>query len=139
MGKLSDSLGVSKEPSFGKKPSKGSFGKKRSFIKKRSDKNIISKEDRDYLDWLQLQDIPCFVCGKINPSDPIEWHHVKLRSSDKKDHTKLIPLCGSLHHRLGKQLSPHGSPKNWRETFTIEFQYAFATDIYNSYLKSKGA
>lgn len=136
MGVLSDSLGIKKDKKFGERQNRGSFGKKKSFIKKRSDKNIISKEDRDYLNWLQNQDYPCFVCGKINPSDPIEWHHVKLRSSDKKDHTKLIPLCGSQHHRLGKQLSPHGSPKVWRETFTIEFQYAFASNIYSDYKKA---
>jgi len=106
------------------------FGKKRSCLKKRSVKNQINKDEKDYLDWLQNQYYGCFVCGQQNG---IEWHHVKKFSSDKKNHFRLIPLCGVEHHRLGK-LSPHGSPKFWRETYTYEEQLLYAASIHLNYL-----
>lgn len=137
MGVLSKSQGKEKVKTFGKIPSRGDFGKKKSYIKKKSVKSLASSEDKDYLEWLKNQEYCCFVCGKINFNDPIEWHHVKLRSSDKKDHTRLIPLCGAEHHRLGKDLSPHGSPKKWRETYTIESQLLYAEKIHKQYLKGK--
>jgi len=99
-------------------------------------KKKITTEDKKYLEWLQAQSYKCFVCGKINPNDPVEWHHVKLHSTDKKNHKRLIPLCGSEHHRNG-ELSPHGSPKRWRETFGMEIQNDFADEIYREYIKSK--
>jgi len=109
-----------------KKVKVSTFGKKKSCLKKRSAKNKISKEEKEYLDWLQNQSFSCFVCGKQNG---IEWHHVKKFSSDKKNHFRLIPLCGGEHHRLGK-LSPHGNAKLWRETYSYEEQMEFAYDIY---------
>ncbi len=106
------------------------FGKKKSCLKKRNAKNQISKDEKDYLDWLQNQSYGCFVCGQQNG---IEWHHVKKFSSDKKNHFRLIPLCGVEHHRLGK-LSPHGNAKLWRETYTYEEQLQFAATIHLNYL-----
>ena len=65
--------------------------------------------------WLQgRENSVCFVCGKRNFNDDLEWHHVKKSSSDEKNHFRLIPLCGSKHHRNG-DLSPHGNAKRWRE------------------------
>jgi len=96
-------------------------------------KKKITDEDKDYLEWLQHQNYKCFVCGKQNG---IEWHHVKLHSTDKKNHKRLIPLCGNEHHRLG-ELSPHGNPKKWRETFSMELQNEFADEIYQEYIKAK--
>jgi len=85
--------------------------------------------DMQYLQWLQERDTKCFVCGKQNG---IEWHHVKEYSTDKKNHKRLIPLCGVEHHRLG-DLSPHGNPKRWRETFTMQQQNEFADEFYKEY------
>ena len=94
----------------------------------------ITNEDKEYLAWLQLQDYNCFCCGKQNG---IEYHHVKENSSDRKDHTLLIPLCGVECHRLGQTLSAHGTPKKWREVFPIHKQKLAAAKIYADYLIEK--
>jgi len=96
-------------------------------------KKKITQDDKDYLEWLQNQNYVCFVCGKQNG---IEWHHVKEYSTDKKNHKRLIPLCGIDHHRLG-DLSPHGNPKRWRETFDMVLQNDFADEIYDEYIDKK--
>jgi len=89
-------------------------------------------DDMEYLQWLQDQPYKCFACGKQNG---IEWHHVKLNSVDKKNHKRLIPLCGVEHHRLG-ELSPHGNPRKWREKFSMKIQNDFADKIYQEYLET---
>ena len=114
------------------------FGKKRSCLKKKSKKNLLTKDEQDYLTWLQTREnTVCFVCGKRNFNDDIEWHHVKNGSSDKKNHFRLIPLCGHLHHRNG-DLSPHGNAKKWRETFSLEVQMIYAAEIHLEYINSRG-
>lgn len=114
------------------------FGKKKSCLKKKSKKSLLTKEEQDYLTWLQSRENSvCFVCGKRNFNDDLEWHHVKNSSSDKKNHFRLIPLCGHLHHRNG-DLSPHGNAKRWRETFSLEMQLIYAAEIHLEYLNSKG-
>lgn len=86
--------------------------------------------DKRYLKWLQTTTYACLVCGKHNA---IEWHHVKRDSTDKKNHKRLIPLCGIEHHRLGIKLSAHGTPKKFRDTFSIEFQNTYADEIYQEF------
>lgn len=114
------------------------FGKKNSCLKKKSKKSLLTKDEQDYLTWLQVRENSvCFVCGKRNFNDDLEWHHVKKSSSDKKNHFRLIPLCGHLHHRNG-DLSPHGNAKRWRETFSLEMQLIYAAEIHLEYLNSKG-
>lgn len=94
--------------------------------------NSATPEERDYLQWLQLLDVPCFCCGEYG--NGIEWHHVKKYSTDKKDHTSLIPLCGVKCHRTGTDLSAHGTPKKFREMFPIELQREAAGKFYEQYL-----
>ena len=107
-------------------------------LKKKSKKSLLTKEEQDYLTWLQgRENSVCFVCGKRNFNDDLEWHHVKKSSSDKKNHFRLIPLCGSKHHRNG-DLSPHGNAKRWRETFSLEVQLIYAAGIHLEYINSKG-
>lgn len=136
-----------KEPSFGKKPYKGK-GKNRAGKKSvtvtaarikpkfdGSNQKEISPEDKAYLKWLkEFAVYPCFVCGGFNG---IEWHHVKEFSSDVKNHKRLIPLCGVEHHRLGQTLSAHGTPKKWRETYSMDVQTEAAWQIYQDYLVSQ--
>ena len=153
---------------FGRVPSKGSFGKKpskplrsksiikavikekaskpifgtvRVALRKKSKNNIVSKDDRGYLDWLHEEEqgysYPCFVCGNNSSSDTIEWHHIKEGSGDKKDHKRQIPLCGNEHHRLGTVLSAHGTPRKFRETYPMEMQYKYADKIYSDFLQYK--
>lgn len=98
-------------------------------------KKKITTEDKKYLEWLQSQSYKCFVCGKTNPNDPIEWHHVKLHSTDKKNHKRLIPLCW-MHHRLSSELSAHGTPKKFRELYPIVIQNNKADEIYAEYTKN---
>jgi hypothetical protein len=118
-----------------KKKKVSNFGKKKSYIRKTSLKRMITKEDREYLLWLQTQTHEvCFVCGKNNPSDKIEWHHVKRTSSDAKNHKRLIPLCGTAHHRAGF-ISPHANPSKWRELYSMEVQLEYAKNIYERYKK----
>jgi len=133
-------LSPKKKATFGKKPFKGKqknrAGNKKVTVArikpKPSAKNVkkFSSEDEAYLEYLQELDAACFVCGQKNG---IEWHHVKLYSSDKKNHKRLLPLCGVEHHRLGMELSAHGTPKKWRETYSMDEQNAYADEIYNKY------
>jgi len=139
------------EKTFGKNPRKGknrnrSGNTKNSFLS--SEEKIVSERikpkfsgktpslltgaDRKYLRYLQSLDVVCFVCGEQNG---IEWHHVKRDSTDKKDHTRLIPLCGVEHHRLGAELSAHRTPVKFRETYPVEVQMEYAAKIYENYLK----
>lgn len=115
-----------------KKKKVSTFGKK-NILKKKSQN--LSNDEKDFLNWLQIREnTVCFVCGKNDFYDKIEWHHIKRSSSDTKNHFRLIPLCGSKHHRNG-ELSPHGSPKKWRETFSLEVQLKYAAEIYQEYLR----
>lgn len=101
--------------------------KKQQLYKNKKPK--ITKEEKDYLDWLQNRATTCWYCG--TPYN-IEWHHIKLKSTDKKDHKRLIPLC--TEHHKGNKISPHGTPTKWREKFTIEEQNRYADRFYKSYL-----
>ena len=99
----------------------------------KNDKPVrFNKSDKKYLEWLQEQSHTCFVCGQQNG---IEWHHVKRDSTDRKNHKRLIPLCGVEHHRIG-ELSPHGNPRLWRQTYSMEEQNSFADYIYKQYISS---
>lgn len=104
---------------------------KKKKVKKVS-KNKPTAHEKKYLTWLQLQDVYCYACGK---QDGIEWHHVKRSSTDKKDHTSLIPLCGNSCHRLGKY-SAHGNTKWFRETFPMEEQRGIANKYYEEFLNT---
>jgi len=117
----------------------GTFEKKKYTLKKRSPKNKISIKEQEYLNHLNsIRDtVPCFVCGQNRANDPIEWHHVKNRSSDKKNHFRLIPLCGNRHHRNGN-ISPHGNAKKWRDIFTYEDQLLEGARYHLKYLNMKG-
>lgn len=123
------------------KASKAEFGTVKTALRNKSKSNIVSKEDREYMDWLHKEEqgynYHCFVCGNNNSSDTTEWHHVKERSGDIKDHKRQIPLCGNEHHRLGTVLSAHGTPKKFRETYPMEVQYKYAEKIYSDYLQYK--
>jgi len=105
---------------------KSTFGEKKSIIKK---KPIATKEDKEYLEYLQTQNhYKCFNCS----SSVEEWHHVKLYSSDRKNHKRLIPLCRNCH--TGNTFSVHGTPKAWRSRYTIQKQEEFADLIYCEFL-----
>ncbi len=124
MGILSDSLGKKKELGFGKRPSKGSFGKKKSFIKP---KRITTDDEKAYLNWYKEIYQVCFICGKF----ATDRHHIKLRSTDKKNHKRLLPLC--REHHMGSEFSPHGTPKLWRQKISIDKQNEFADNMYKNY------
>lgn len=93
----------------------------------------ITKEEKAYLEYLNRNrhTYKCFVCGAMSN---IEFHHVKLKSTDKKNHKRLIPLCVRHHH--GRELSPHGTPKKWRETYTMKEQNEYAENMYYKYVES---
>jgi len=104
------------------------FGYKKAIKPKRN----TNDAEKAYLDYLQTRtDAKCMVCGV-----PVEhWHHVKEYSTDKKDHTSLIPLC-QLHH-VGELLSPHGTPKEWRKRYSMKFQKMVALKYYLEYKSEK--
>lgn len=95
-------------------------------------KKKITDEDKQFLRWAKNQDFACFVCGEYGS---IELHHVKEYSCDKKNHKEILPLCGEKCHRLGMELSAHGTPVKFRNSFPIKLQIIFAKGIYDSYLK----
>ncbi len=88
------------------------------------------QKNKEYLSWCHSQELPCFSCGGHNN---IELHHVKNCSSDDRDDTKVIPLCGEECHRNGMKLSPHGTPKAWRKTYPIQMQLDYADELYRRY------
>ena len=94
-------------------------------------KTKITEDEKDYLSWLQTFHSSCFICGEIRN---IEYHHVKYKSTDKKNHRRLIPLCNE--HHQGNKLSPHGTPKLWRGMISMEKQEDMAESIYQLYLRS---
>jgi len=115
--------------SFGKGPSQGDFGKEKSVI---MPKPKAKESELSYLQWLhedaQLHTCLCMVCNR-----PVQdWHHIKLNSTDKKNHKRLIPLCKA--HHVGNTLSPHGTPVLWRETYSIPRQNKIADEVYSKYL-----
>jgi hypothetical protein len=96
--------------------------------KKKRSKRITTDEELDYLRWFKEQKFRCFVCGSPNT----ESHHIKERSSDKKNHYELLPLCWEHHH--GSVLSPHGTPHTWRNNFTMEEQREFSKQLRREYV-----
>lgn len=94
----------------------------------------ITQDEKEYLNWLDQMrgSIPCVIC---NTFKNIEYHHVKNRSTDKKDHKRLIALCMD-HHRYNK-LSPHNGPRLFRSTYPVEVQNKIADELYQRYLVLK--
>lgn len=111
--------------------SKYGFGTKKYHLKKKSEKNLASDEDKEYLNFLKSLKLPCFVCGGYADN----LHHVKLKSTDKKNHKIVIPLCSN--HHTGFEFSPHGTPVSWRKSYPIEMQNLYADRLYKKYLESK--
>ena len=96
---------------------------------KKVSKNKPTSHEQSYLNWLQEQTHKCILC---DTAENIEMHHVKLKSTDKKNHKRLIPLCNQ-HHK-GKVLSPHGTPVKWRQHVPMEAQNKIADELYNIFL-----
>lgn len=140
----SKQLGLEQKPKkdkntpFGKRKNKGNFGSKKplkttikstfnnhkkAIIKKR----ITTDKELKTLNLLNENKhlFRCFVCGGACE----HLHHIKLYSSDKKDHSKLLPLC-QFHH-VGDELSPHGTPVKWRDRFTMEEQIVASRRMLN--------
>ena len=94
-------------------------------------KPIANESELEYLCWLhedeQMEKYKCFVCDK-----PVEeYHHVKLHSSDKKNHKRVLPLC-KQHHTDGEP-SPHRTAKKFRELYSMEAQNKVADLLYLHY------
>lgn len=92
-------------------------------------KRGVSDLEKSYLKWFVSQNLSCIVCGTHNM---IQGHHVKERSTDRKNHFQLIPLCAD--HHTGNKISPHGAKKEFFEMFPIEAQRKIADRIYDIYL-----
>ena len=145
----SNRLSPKKESTFGKKPFKGKDknrkGSKKLSIEKPelkcerikvkvSSKNVhkVDLVGTQYMKVLKSLDLPCFCCGSFGS---IELHHIKACSSDEKNHREVLPLCGDKCHRLGLELSAHGTPKKFREAFPVEIQRVYAAKMFNTYKK----
>lgn len=92
----------------------------------------------EFLQWVHNVARPsCFCCGReyyyISEADKMELHHIKAASSDNKDDRKVIPLCGVECHRVGTTLSAHGTPKLFREKFSMEKQESYARKLFEQY------
>lgn len=103
--------------------------KKQQLYKNKEPK--ITKIEKEYLNWLQMQNLKCVLCDSSNN---IEMHHVKFKSTDKKNHKRLIPLC--IEHHKGNVLSPHGTSKKWRLHISMELQNKIADELYNCFSES---
>lgn len=51
-----------------------------------------------------MEERRCFLCGKNDPSDPLERHHIFGAAYRKKSekYGLVVDLCGSRCHRNGK-------------------------------------
>lgn len=112
-----------KESTFGKRLMKGR-------MKKTAVKNRATTDELQYLTWFSAKELECFVCGTLKG---VKGHHIKEFSSDKKLHFKLLPLCEN--HHVGSELSPHSTPKLWRQTYSMKVQNAYADKIRVEYLR----
>lgn len=95
--------------------------------KPKTKKSKASNDEIAFLNWAKDKKFGCFVCGGRNT----ELHHIKLKSTDKKNHYHVIPLC--IEHHKGYELSPHGTPTKWREIYTMSQQIEFAECMYGKY------
>ncbi len=100
----------------------------------KKNKKKITDEDKEFLKWAKLQDLPCFACGEYGS---IELHHVRENSCSSRSHAEIIPLCGEKCHRLGVELSAHGTPRKFRQVFPASVQKEAAKLLYNRYLREK--
>ena len=78
----------------------------------------------------RIRTAKCQNCGN---ESKLEAHHIKLSSSDVKDDTKVLMLCGEECHRNGMKLSPHSTPRAWRQTYPIQMQLDYAYELYRRY------
>jgi len=83
-------------------------------------------KDPDYLQWVHNTQ-KCLVCGSGN----IEAHHIKHHSIKGRDDRYIIPLCPFCHR--GSTLSPHGTPKAFKERYPIAAQVQLAYQMYEKY------
>lgn len=88
----------------------------------------ITKEEKQYLNWFASKDLSCIVCGTYSN---VQGHHIKERSTDRKNHKQLIPLC--IDHHTGNKISPHGAKKAFFDMFPIEAQRTIAFIIFNQF------
>ena len=140
-------LSPKKKASFGvKKPFTGKKDtNRRGNTKPTLKKEIVEKkcnlrddvsvrvEDSEYMAYLHALGLVCFCCRQQRG---IELHHIKGCSSDEKNDREVIPLCGIECHRLGVELSAHGTAKKFREVFALEVQLKFARELYRNYKES---
>ena len=114
-----------------KEKTKPKFGKKSYKWNKKGYKRITTDDELKYLTWLKKQNINCLVCG----CKDTQIHHIKEKSTDKKNHYKVIILC--KRHHIGKEISPHGNKKEFFKIYPIEYQKAIAKHLLKIYKEQK--
>ena len=86
-------------------------------------------KEPEYMKWLHEVKQPCcFVCGTMLG---IQIHHVKRHSNDLRNDNEVIPLC--VNHHTGVEFSPHGTPNDWREVYSMTDQLEVAKELYEEY------
>lgn len=95
-------------------------------------KKGISEMEKTYLNWFVNQSMSCIVCGTHSM---VQGHHVKERSTDRKNHFQMIPLCSE--HHTGNKISPHGAKKAFFELFPIEAQRKIADRILEAFKENQ--
>jgi len=82
-----------------------------------------------YLKWFhEVEQPPCFVCGTFLG---IEAHHNKENSTDERIDDEILPLCHEHHH--GNKLSPHGTPREWKQVYTKKIRREFSRELFRRY------
>lgn len=103
------------------------FGKKFYKWNNKGYKRITTDDELKYLNWLKRQNIGCLVCN----SKDTEIHHIKERSTDKKNHYEVLILCKK--HHTGREISPHGNKKEFFRQYPIEYQKTIAKHLLEAY------
>jgi len=89
-----------------------------------------AKKEPKFLKWLHEVKMPsCYVCG-INTG--VEIHHIKAHSTDERIDSIVLPLCCFHHH--GSDISPDGTPRKFRDKFSIHKQKEDAKILYMEYI-----
>lgn len=98
-------------------------------------------KDVMFMAWVHKVHKPkCYVCGRQYTDAGLNYtalHHIKEHSSDVKNDHNIIPLCNETCH-LGRtgHVSPHGTPKEFREKYPIEDQRLYSAKMYSEYILS---
>jgi len=83
----------------------------------------MNKQERDHLD--KVAALGCIVCRNIGLGwHPAMIHHLRYGRglSQRSDHFKTLPLCGTHHQHGGFGVAFHAGPRQFQKNFGTEIE-----------------